>query len=155
MPFASNRRNGNPSSLVFVASPTPTDGVYCRPECIQGQEFFGKKVVLFYEKKFGLFPYYNNSDPNQPVNGGLPQNASLSRHLNEVVKQILTKIPDHRFDGLAVIDLEEWRPLYDMNWGDKEIYKEQSVKHVMAENTRLTRNLAEVLAQRDFNEAAR
>ncbi|KAK6012084.1 hyaluronoglucosaminidase, partial [Ostertagia ostertagi] len=87
----------------------------------EGQKLFGKKVVLLYEKKFGLCPYYNNSDPNQPVNGGLPQNASLHNHLHQVVKDILTTIPDQWFDGLAVIDLEEWRPLYDMNWEDKEV----------------------------------
>ncbi|KAK6019031.1 hyaluronoglucosaminidase, partial [Ostertagia ostertagi] len=85
------------------------------------QKFFGEKIVLFYETQFGLFPYYNNSDPNQPVNGGLPQNASLPRHLHEVIKQILIKIPDPWFPGLAVIDFEAWRPLYEMNWGKKKV----------------------------------
>ncbi|PIO61480.1 hypothetical protein TELCIR_16996, partial [Teladorsagia circumcincta] len=39
----------------------------------KGQTFYGDKIVLFYEKDFGLFPYYRNYDPKQPVNGGLPQ----------------------------------------------------------------------------------
>lgn len=40
---------------------------------ISGHEFLGDQIVIFYEYKFGFFPYYNEYDPNQPVNGGLPQ----------------------------------------------------------------------------------
>ncbi|PIO63122.1 hypothetical protein TELCIR_15292, partial [Teladorsagia circumcincta] len=39
----------------------------------KGEEIFGEKVVIFYEKKFGLCPYYKDYKSNQPVNGGLPQ----------------------------------------------------------------------------------
>ncbi|EYC43615.1 hypothetical protein Y032_0487g2339 [Ancylostoma ceylanicum] len=39
----------------------------------KGQEFFGNKVVIFYENRFGLCPYYKDYDPSKPINGGLPQ----------------------------------------------------------------------------------
>lgn len=87
-------------------------------------------MVIFYERKFGLCPYYNNSDPNQPVNGGLPQNLSLADHLAAVEQQIQVAIPNPNFSGPAVIDLEEWRPLYKMNWGSQRVYRNQSVKLV-------------------------
>ncbi|PIO66962.1 hyaluronoglucosaminidase [Teladorsagia circumcincta] len=85
----------------------------------EGQTFFGEKIVLFYETKFGLYPYYEDYNSSQPINGGLPQNASLDLHLHEVIKQILIKIPNQWFNGLAVIDFEHWRPLYAMNWDKK------------------------------------
>lgn len=38
-----------------------------------------------------------------------------------VEEQIKEVIPDENFDGIAVIDIEEWRPLYEMNWGGKRV----------------------------------
>ncbi|KAK6014184.1 hypothetical protein OSTOST_20462, partial [Ostertagia ostertagi] len=84
------------------------------------QEFFGEKVVVFYESKFALYPYYKDYDSNQPINGGLPQNISLQAHLDAVAQQIQADIPDPNFHGIAVIDLEAWRPLYHMNWDEKK-----------------------------------
>ncbi|KIH64301.1 hyaluronoglucosaminidase [Ancylostoma duodenale] len=86
-----------------------------------GQEFFGNKVVIFYENRFGLCPYYKAYDPSQPINGGLPQNISIENHLAVVEKQIKGAIPDENFNGIAVIDIEQWRPLYEMNWGGKDV----------------------------------
>ncbi|EPB73385.1 EGF-like domain protein [Ancylostoma ceylanicum] len=87
----------------------------------EGEEFLGEKIVIFYEKKFGKCPYYKNYDPKQPINGGLPQNVSIDEHLAVVEKQINETIPDENFNGIAVIDIEEWRPLYEMNWGGKDV----------------------------------
>ncbi|KAK6023741.1 EGF-like domain protein [Ostertagia ostertagi] len=148
----------------------------------EDQQFFGRKIVLFYEKHFGLCPYYNNSKPDQPINGGLPQKVLVSDHLVAVIKDIRTKIPDRNFDGLAVIDLEEWRPLFKMNWGkqkggfqrdfvphsgacyihhghrkevDVNVYREQSVALVKSKHPKLSHKKALLLAEKEFNEAAR
>ena len=43
---------------------------------------------------------------------------------------IQSKIPDPNYDGLAVIDWEQWRPLWETNWNKKRIYKVKSVENV-------------------------
>ncbi|RCN41619.1 hyaluronoglucosaminidase [Ancylostoma caninum] len=78
--------------------------------------FYGEKVVIFYEFVFGTYPYYKGYNENQPINGGTPQNSSLKEHLEVVKKNITDRIPDENFNGLAVVDLEEWRPLFDENF---------------------------------------
>ncbi|RCN24143.1 hypothetical protein ANCCAN_30167, partial [Ancylostoma caninum] len=78
--------------------------------------FYGEKVVIFYEFVFGTYPYYKGYNENQPINGGTPQNSSLKEHLEVVEKNITDRIPDENFNGLAVVDLEEWRPLFDENF---------------------------------------
>lgn len=52
--------------------------------------------------------------------------------------------------GLAVIDWEEWRPLWDRNWGTKRIYQTLSVAHVMQANLSLTAEQATVKAKQQF-----
>ncbi|PIO72230.1 hyaluronoglucosaminidase [Teladorsagia circumcincta] len=122
---------------------------------MSGQKFLGKEIVLFYEKDFGEYPYYKEYDPKQPINGGLPQNASLARHLLKVGKQILEGIPDPLFDGLAVIDFEHWRPLYAMNWDKKKVYQKQSLNLVLDKNRSMLEEVAKNVAESEFNEAAR
>lgn len=41
--------------------------------------------------------------------------------MTAVKEQIEKEIPDADFNGIAVIDVEEFRPLYSMNWGAKEV----------------------------------
>ena len=43
---------------------------------------------------------------------------------------IESKIPDPNYNGLAVIDWEPWRPLWETNWNKKRIYKVKSVENV-------------------------
>ncbi len=43
--------------------------------------FDGNRLVIFYAKDLGLWPYYTNFDINQPVNGGVPQ-VGASRFRN-------------------------------------------------------------------------
>ncbi|KAL6736388.1 hypothetical protein Aduo_006748 [Ancylostoma duodenale] len=120
-----------------------------------GEPIRGDKVVIFYERKFGLSPYYNSSDPNQPVNGGLPQNHNLEQHLAVVEKQIKREIPDENFDGIAVIDVEEFRPLYSMNWGEKEVYKKQSKLLIESQCPHFTPKDVEYWAEIHYNKAAK
>ncbi|EPB68899.1 hyaluronoglucosaminidase [Ancylostoma ceylanicum] len=92
-----------------------------RIETNKNLSFYGEKVVIFYEFIFGNYPYYKNYKKDQPVNGGTPQNCSLEKHLEIARKNITDLIPEN-FEGLAIIDLEEWRPLFDQNfWGLKSV----------------------------------
>ena len=54
----------------------------------------------------------------------------LGQHLRKARKDIERKIPDPNYEGLAVIDWEQWRPLWDTNWDPKKIYKVKSVELV-------------------------
>ncbi|WKX97270.1 hypothetical protein Q1695_013157 [Nippostrongylus brasiliensis] len=117
--------------------------------------FTGGNITVFYERKFGLCPYYDNDSPDVPINGGLPQKVSLAEHLKRVKQQIQEQIPDENYDGLAVIDLEEWRPLWAMNFGAKAVYRNMSIKLVHEKHPKLSLEKAKIHAEKEFNEAAR
>lgn len=59
-------------------------------------------------------------------------------------------LPSRTSHGLAVIDWEEWRPLWDRNWGSKKIYQTLSVAHVMHTNHSLTVQQATETAKQKF-----
>ncbi|EYC45006.1 hypothetical protein Y032_0442g1533 [Ancylostoma ceylanicum] len=127
-----------------------------RIETNKNLSFYGEKVVIFYEFIFGNYPYYKNYKKDQPVNGGTPQNCSLEKHLEIARKNITDLIPEN-FEGLAIIDLEEWRPLFDQNfWGLKSVFRNQSIAIVKEKNPNLE-NETEIakLAEKEFNDAAK
>lgn len=49
-----------------------------------------------------------------------------------------------------MIDWEEWRPLWDRNWGTKKIYQTLSVAHVMHTDSSLTVQQATEKAKQQF-----
>uniref|UniRef100_V9KNS7 Hyaluronidase n=1 Tax=Callorhinchus milii TaxID=7868 RepID=V9KNS7_CALMI len=85
--------------------------------------FYNQTLTIFYKERLGKYPYY---EKQEAVNGGLPQNSSLNDHLSEMDKDIKKYIRSHSMEGLAVIDWEEWRPLWIRNWQSKEIYRKNS-----------------------------
>merc|ERR1719383_455881 len=92
-------------------------------------KFKGAVITLFYAdyRNFGAFPYIDRN--GKDVNGGIPQRANMTRHLQLITSHITESLsPD--FDGLAVIDWEIWRPLFDRNWGNMRIYQQKSVEFV-------------------------
>ncbi|XP_056661011.1 hyaluronidase-1 [Monodelphis domestica] len=91
-----------------------------------GQAFRGPNMTIFYSTQLGTYPSYTSE--GQPVNGGLPQNASLAAHLAKAQQDILDFIPKPDFRGLAVIDWESWRPLWAYNWDSKNIYRQRSLE---------------------------
>ncbi|XP_065605350.1 hyaluronidase-3 [Cyrtonyx montezumae] len=86
----------------------------------QGGRFAGQNVTIFYKNKFGLYPYI--SPQGIPHNGGIPQRAPLQAHLVQVAGDVRLRLHP-AFSGLAVVDWEEWRPLWAQNWGSKRIYQ--------------------------------
>ncbi|KAJ8261849.1 hypothetical protein GJAV_G00159160 [Gymnothorax javanicus] len=84
----------------------------------------GPNVTIFYHTHLGYYPYY--TEDLMPVNGGLPQNQSLTKHLNKALSDIEKLIPFKDFKGLGVIDWENWRPQWVRNWGTKDIYRNKS-----------------------------
>lgn len=64
-------------------------------------------------------------------------------------------IPNSGFDGPAVIDWEEWRPLWSMNWGKKKVYKKLSEEYARNRYPHLSKKSARLRAVTEFNKAAR
>ncbi|EYC43616.1 hypothetical protein Y032_0487g2340 [Ancylostoma ceylanicum] len=83
------------------------------------------------------------------------KNISIYNHLVVVGKQIKEAITDGNFNGIAVIDIEQWRPLYEMNWGEKIVYKKQSVILAQSKYPNLSREEIAAIAEKEFNEASK
>lgn len=118
----------------------------------QNQCFMGENITIFYSDKLGLYPYYSGE---VPVNGGVPQNASLDQHLKVASEGIDSFIPDRDFQGLAVVDWERWRPLWDRNWDSQHVYQEASKALVRARHAEWSPAQVESAAKAEFEEAAR
>ncbi|XP_065605935.1 hyaluronidase-1 [Cyrtonyx montezumae] len=118
-----------------------------------GEAFTGQDITLFYSSRLGLFPYYTAQ--GQPVNGGLPQNASLAAHLQRARRDITAALPSAVYDGLAVVDWEQWRPLWDRDWGSMDIYRQKSEQLVQQQHPLWPSSRVEEVAQQQYQEAAR
>ncbi|KAI4886779.1 hypothetical protein NFI96_026510 [Prochilodus magdalenae] len=118
----------------------------------QNQTFTGGNITLFYSGKLGLYPHY---DHNKSVYGGVPQNASLRNHICQADSDLQKAIPDPDFQGLAVVDWEDWRPLWERNWDSKEVYWQGSRALVKAKHPDWKPEQIEVEAKKDFEGAAR
>ncbi|XP_069013088.1 hyaluronidase PH-20-like [Embiotoca jacksoni] len=114
----------------------------------------GQFLSLFYTDRLGLYPQVGLTSRKQ-FYGGIPQRANLKASLNKARVDINYYIPSKTTGGLAVIDWEEWRPLWDRNWGSKRIYQTLSVDHVMQTNGPLSAQQATEKAKQQFQEAAR
>ncbi|KAJ7424766.1 Hyaluronidase-1 [Willisornis vidua] len=116
------------------------------------QSFIGQDITLFYSDKLGLLPYYTSEAV--PVNGGLPQNASLEAHLQQATQDIKMTLPSPAYSGLAVIDWEKWRPLWIRNWDSMEIYQEKSEELVQQQHPQWPPEKVKEVAKQQFEESA-
>uniref|UniRef100_A0A8C4TRW8 Hyaluronidase n=1 Tax=Erpetoichthys calabaricus TaxID=27687 RepID=A0A8C4TRW8_ERPCA len=87
------------------------------------ERFQGQNMTIFYRNKLGLYPFIRKG--GRFVNGGVPQEAPLEKHLVLAEMQIEQLLASD-FSGLAVIDWEEWRPLWVRNWGRMKKYQRRS-----------------------------
>lgn len=117
-------------------------------------QFKGSVITLFYADytSFGAFPYVDKN--GKQVNGGIPQRVNLTRHLTLVKENIRSSLnPD--FDGLAVIDWEIWRPLFDRNWGQMRVYQRLSVDYVKQRYPKLSSKAVSAKAKKEWDESAK
>lgn len=119
----------------------------------QNQTFMGENITIFYAEKLGLYPRY--SSQMEAVNGGVPQNASLDEHLRAASDDIRTDIPDRDFQGLAVVDWESWRPVWERNWDSKQVYWEASKELVRSIHPDWTPAQVNAEARLEFETAGR
>ena len=85
------------------------------------------------------------------------QLGNLKLHLNKVRQDIERFIPKKTFTGLAVIDMESWRPIYERNGYNQKmrIYIEASKNLVRKEHPDWPEDKIERQARDDFQSAAR
>ncbi|KAK2534533.1 Hyal1 [Columba livia] len=117
------------------------------------QFFIGQDITLFYSKELGLLPYYTSE--GMPLNGGLPQNASLEAHLHQATWDIKVTLPSPAYSGLAVIDWEKWRPLWIRNWDSMDIYRQKSEELVWQQHPQWSPELVNKTAKQQFEHSAR
>uniref|UniRef100_A0A8C4XIY7 Hyaluronidase n=1 Tax=Falco tinnunculus TaxID=100819 RepID=A0A8C4XIY7_FALTI len=113
--------------------------------------FTGQNITIFYKNKFGLYPYL--SQQGVPHNGGIPQRVPLGAHLTRAAEDI-RHVLRPAFRGLAVVDWEEWRPLWAQNWGAKRIYRAASEQWVQDQHGLLPARQRLQLARWEFEQAA-
>uniref|UniRef100_A0A8D0BPV8 Hyaluronidase n=1 Tax=Salvator merianae TaxID=96440 RepID=A0A8D0BPV8_SALMN len=117
----------------------------------QDNVFQGQNMTIFYKNKFGLYPFI--SSDGEWNYGGIPQNVYLKDHLEKASKEIAELLnPD--FQGLAVVDWEEWRPLWRRNWGDQTVYRKASKQWVQERLPNLPEEEQSYLAEVQFEQAA-
>ncbi len=68
---------------------------------------------------------------------------------------IMSRIPDPNYNGLAVIDWEPWRPLWERNWNAKKIYKIKSVELVRRRHPDWSMTDLVLEAKEEFEAAAK
>ncbi|KAI7811890.1 hyaluronidase PH-20 precursor [Triplophysa rosa] len=112
-----------------------------------------QSLTLFYKNRIGLFPYID-LQPSKEYNGGIPQRGNLSASLDKAKEEFTQYISDSS-SGLAVMDWEEWLPMYDRNFDIKEIYKDLSINYTLKHNSSLNTQQAGSKAKQQFQEAAR
>ncbi|KAL6119957.1 hyal3 [Pungitius sinensis] len=115
------------------------------------QSFQGQKMTIFYRDHLGKYPYLSRGSM---VNGGIPQLGDLSAHLSLATTQ-MSGLLQPNFNGIAVIDWEEWRPLWERNFGTKVEYRRQSKLLVRQESPDLSESETTMLAKLKFEESAR
>ncbi|XP_037622409.1 hyaluronidase-5-like [Sebastes umbrosus] len=117
------------------------------------KDAFNQTISLFYVNRFGRFPYYEHGT-NKEHNGGLPQLLKVADHHYDADYFIKKYIPFNQ-EGLAVLDFEEWRPLWIRNWSGKRIYRDKSIELVMKRNASLSPAETTALAIEEFEDAAK
>lgn len=115
--------------------------------------FVRQNLTIFYKDRLGLYPYYEQDET--PMNRGLPQAASLEQHLEKMQEGVQKYIKEPGAKGLAVIDWEEWRPLWIRNWDTKDVYRKHSREMVRQKNPTWPPDQVAKVAQQEFEMSAR
>lgn len=82
------------------------------------------------------------------------QRGNLTDHLTQVKVQVETGLKPG-FDGVAVIDMESWRPRFEHNFDSLSVYQKMSFDIVKARYPNLNNTAAKQEAAREFDIGAR
>ncbi|XP_074139429.1 hyaluronidase-2 [Sminthopsis crassicaudata] len=115
--------------------------------------FVDQDLTIFYRDRLGYYPYHDSH--LRPVHGGVPQNSSLIDHLERLPEGVRHYIRSPDREGLAVIDWEDWRPVWIRNWQSKDVYRKVSRQLVSSRHPTWTPEQVGKQAQYEFEFAAR
>ncbi|KPP63035.1 hyaluronidase-2-like [Scleropages formosus] len=115
--------------------------------------FVKQNLTIFYKDRLGLYPYFTKE--GMAKNGGLPQMASLTEHLAKLPDGLRKYIREPGAKGLAVIDWEEWRPLWIRNWEAKDVYRNMSRLLIQRKNPNWPADKVNKQAQLEFEMSAK
>ncbi|XP_051891037.1 hyaluronidase PH-20-like [Pristis pectinata] len=115
---------------------------------------FQQDIRIFFNHMIGHYPHYDEQT-GQEFNGGIPQQVNMVKHLQKAEQDIQKLIPSNTSKGLAVIDWENWRPLWSRNWHRMSIYQRHSIELVQQRDLSLTWENATAIAKAEFEEAAK
>ncbi|KAG7244712.1 hypothetical protein INR49_029731 [Caranx melampygus] len=108
--------------------------------------FVRQNLTIFYKDRLGLYPYFESDET--PV-------ASLTQHLDKMPEGVQKYIREPGAKGLAVIDWEEWRPLWIRNWDTKDVYRRHSRMLVSQKNPIWPVDQVGRVAQQEFEMSAK
>ena len=83
------------------------------------------------------------------------QLINLAAHLKKMKKDVIRKIPDPDYNGLAIIDWEGWRPTWDRNFDSKRIYQSRSIELVQEKYPEWSMEEVIEEAKQEFERSAR
>ena len=137
------------------------------------ETFIGETIACLYSGSFGAWPTLNaslNATPcwtgNHPCswtpwssievleNGGVPQMANLTLHLDQVSIDLVQEIPDTTYSGLIILDFEEWRPVLSSNYDALSYNILYSRSLVQRKHPDWNASSVQAAAASDFNAAA-
>ncbi|XP_030621689.1 hyaluronidase-5 [Chanos chanos] len=95
-----------------------------------------QSLTLFYKNRIGLFPYTDQHTLKQ-YNGGIPQRGNLTESLTKARAEFVKYLPNTS-PGLAVIDWEEWLPMFDRSLETMELYRKLSINYTRELDPSLT-----------------
>ena len=79
----------------------------------------------------------------------------MTAHLTKLENDLENTVPNKTFDGYGILDWESWRPLWDRNWDEKEIYRTKSMDLVKKQHPTWSKDRIELEAKIQFETAAR
>ncbi|XP_010967434.2 hyaluronidase-1 isoform X1 [Camelus bactrianus] len=115
--------------------------------------FVNQNITIFYHDRLGMYPHFDSM--GRSVHGGVPQNGSLWVHLKMLKGHVEHYIRTQEPAGLAVIDWEDWRPVWVRNWRDKDVYRQLSRQLVASRHPDWPPDRVIKQAQYEFEFAAR
>ncbi|XP_007531750.2 hyaluronidase PH-20-like [Erinaceus europaeus] len=111
----------------------------------------GQSIRIFYSDRLGNYPHISK---NKIWHGGIPQSGDIQKHLEKAKTDIYLYLPVDDV-GLAVIDWQEWRPLWSRNWDIKNIYRQMSIQLVQNQTSGLNARTINNTAKMNFETAGK
>lgn len=81
--------------------------------------------------------------------------ADLLYHFVKIEEDINKAIPDENYTGLAIIDYEGWRPIYDLNYSSRRVYQKYSRQLVSRQCENCTETEVNELSKKWFEMGAK